>query len=292
MMEQEPDKQQEPAAQELTQSLKVGATLREARERMGLTVEDVVNRLKFAPRQIRALEDDAFDQLPEGAFLRGFVRSYARLLLLDETPLLEALPGVQPQEVKPAIQQSVDVPFPSVYSARKSNIMWLAAALLVAIVLVLFTWLYGRKPTVIHSITQEVQSTTQQSPAPSAPATPSVVPATPEPSKPVSVAAEPQVVMAASAPAADHPKVKFHASEGTGSVHLIFGEDSWVEVKDKDGKLLMSQINPAGSEQYIDGTPPLELTIGHASGVKLFYKGKQIDLAPETNAEVAHVTLE
>jgi len=290
MMEQKPDKQQEPAAEEETRSLNVGATLRETRERMGLTVEDVVNRLKFAPRQIRALEEDAFDQLPEGAFLRGFVRSYARLLLLDETPLLEALPGVQVQEVKPAVQQSVEVPFPGVYSARKSNIMWLAAALLVALALVLFTWLYGHKPTIIHATmgTQPAQSST---PPPVA-AEPPAAPAPPAPIAVPVAAKEQQPALPASAPAAVQPKVKFHTSDGSGPVHMIFGEDSWVEVRDKDGNLLMSQINPAGSEQYLDGAPPLELTIGHANGVKLFYKDKQIDLAPNASTEVAHVTLE
>jgi cytoskeleton protein RodZ len=298
MMEQETDKQQDPAAEEST-SLNVGATLREARERMGLTVEDVVNRLKFAPRQIRALEEDAFDQLPEGAFLRGFVRSYARLLLLDEAPLLEALPGVQAQEVKPAVQQSVEVPFPGVYSARKSNIMWLAAALLVAVALVLFTWLYGHKPAIIHTTreTQPVQlpeppASAVPSVAPTAPAAPTAPVASVAPTAPVAMTREQQPALPASAPDATHPKVKFHVSSGTGPVHMIFDEGSWVEVKDKDGNVLMSQINPAGSEQYLDGDPPFAVTIGHTSGVKLFYKGKQIDLGPSTSAEVAHVTLE
>lgn len=291
MMEQEPDKQQEPVAEEAAPPLKVGATLRETRERIGLTVEDVVNRLKFAPRQIQALEDDAFDRLPEGAFLRGFVRSYARLLQIDEAPLLEALPGVQVPEVKPAVQQSVDVPFPGVYSARKSNIMWLVAALLVALALGLFTWLYGHKPKEIHAALEE-QSV--QLPAESAPAAPAAVtPPAPAPAPaPVAAVEKPHPELAASAPAATQPKVKFHASEGSGPVHMVFSTDSWVEVKDKDGNLLMSQINPAGSEQYLDGAPPLELTIGHANGVKLFYKGKPIDLAPNASTEVAHVTLE
>ena len=64
-------------------ALSVGQTLREAREQMGLSVNDVANRIKFAPRQIESLEDDDYGQLHEAAFVRGFVRSYARLLELD-----------------------------------------------------------------------------------------------------------------------------------------------------------------------------------------------------------------
>ena len=54
--------------------------LREARERLGLSVADVAAQIKFAPRQIEALEADDFKHLPEAAFLRGFVRSYAKIL--------------------------------------------------------------------------------------------------------------------------------------------------------------------------------------------------------------------
>ena len=285
MIEQQPDKTQEPFVEELTLP-SVGSALREARERMGLTVEDVVNRLKFAPRQIRALEADSFEQLPEGAFLRGLVRSYARLLQLDEAPLLEALPGTGSQESGlAAVQPSVEVPFPGVYSARKSNIIWLAAALLVALALGLFTWLYGRKPAILHvgTITQAVQ-------LPSTPAA-SPVPAVPVPA-PVAAPAEQHAALPAAVSGDTTPKIKFHNFSGPGPIRLIFDEDAWVEIKDKNGNVLMSQVNPAGSVQSLGGDPPFALTIGHASSVKLYYKGKQVDLAPSTNAEVAHVTLE
>jgi cytoskeleton protein RodZ len=286
MIEQQPDKTQEQFVEEPTLP-SVGSTLREAREHMGLTVEDVVNRLKFAPRQIRALEADSFEQLPEGAFLRGLVRSYARLLQLDEAPLLETLPGTGSQESGPAeVQPSVEVPFPGVYSARKSNIIWLTAALLVALVLGLFTWLYGHKPAILHvgTVTQSVQlpSTSAASSVPAAP-----VPA------PVAVPAAEQHAAPPAAVSADTgPKIKFHDFSGPGPIRMVFDEDAWVEIRDKDGNVLMSQVNPAGSVQTLGGDPPFALTIGHASSVKLYYKDKQIDLAPNTHAEVAHVTLE
>ena len=60
-----------------------GGALREAREKLGLSVADVSNRLKFAPRQIEALEADDFARLPEIAFVRGFMRSYAKLLQIE-----------------------------------------------------------------------------------------------------------------------------------------------------------------------------------------------------------------
>src|ERR1039458_7621063 len=73
----------------------LGRMLREARERFGLSVADVAAQIKFAPRQIEALEADDFKHLPEAAFLRGFVRSYAKILHLDAQTLLAAHPGAK-----------------------------------------------------------------------------------------------------------------------------------------------------------------------------------------------------
>ena len=126
------------------QPISVGTVLREARERQGLSIDEVVSRIKFAPRQIAALEADDFAQLPEIAFVRGFVRSYARLLQLDAAPLLAALPHAPAQTVPAAENALPEVPFPTDYSSRKPNIIWLAAVLAVVDALVLFLLLDGR----------------------------------------------------------------------------------------------------------------------------------------------------
>jgi len=82
------------------------------------------------------------------------------------------------------------------------------------------------------------------------------------------------------------------ASKQTAAIRLVFDEESWVEVTDKDGKALLSQINSRGSEQGVNGEPPFSIVIGRASGVRLYYKGQAVSLAPHTKAEVAHLTLE
>src|SRR3972149_9801138 len=87
-----------------TEATSLGRTLRETREHLGLSVADVANQIKFAPRQIEALEADDFQHLPEAAFLRGFIRSYAKILQLDGQALLAALPESKtgPPELVPA----------------------------------------------------------------------------------------------------------------------------------------------------------------------------------------------
>lgn len=70
-----------------------GASLRVLREARGWSVGDVSARLKFAPRQIEALEADRWDDLPQGPSLRGLVRNYARLLGQDPETLMRAIPA-------------------------------------------------------------------------------------------------------------------------------------------------------------------------------------------------------
>lgn len=69
----------------------VGAALRSAREARGESVRDAAHALKLSPRQIEAIELERFDQLPGPAFVRGFVRNYARYLGIDAEPLVAGL---------------------------------------------------------------------------------------------------------------------------------------------------------------------------------------------------------
>lgn len=71
----------------------IGGTLRARRIARGLSVAEVSGRLKFGVRQIEALEANAWDDLPGGPSLRGLVRNYARMVDIDDEPLVQQLPG-------------------------------------------------------------------------------------------------------------------------------------------------------------------------------------------------------
>jgi len=300
-----------------------GTALREARMHQGLSVDEVSNRVKFAPRQIEALEADDFAHLPETAFLRGFVRSYARLLQIDPSPLLAALPQASAEPVPLTGKAPADMPYPDVNSERKSSIIWLAAALAVAVVLVLFAWLLGAKPkeqnapeaTVSGGKNATVETLVLPEAVPvSAVADPEPVTVTsgvaktiaekPIAEKPgaeiIKAVDSPPTVQVAATPArpaavpigkpVNVPVATNNLPEQT-AIRMTFDADSWVEITDKNGKVLLSQLNHAGTEQAINGSPPFSLTIGYAKGVRLNYKGKPVDLAPYDIADVAHLTL-
>jgi cytoskeletal protein RodZ len=65
-----------------------GDRLKRERELRGVTLEEVAGATRISPKFLEALENDRWDQLPGGAFNRGFVRSVARFLGLDEDSMV------------------------------------------------------------------------------------------------------------------------------------------------------------------------------------------------------------
>ena len=61
-----------------------GEKLRRERELRGITLEEVAVATKIGTRNLRALEEEKFSQLPGGIFNKGFVRAYAHYVGIDE----------------------------------------------------------------------------------------------------------------------------------------------------------------------------------------------------------------
>jgi transcriptional regulator with XRE-family HTH domain len=61
-----------------------GQRLQKEREKQGVTLDEVCASTKVAVRFLRAIEEERFDQLPGGIFNKGFVRSYAQHLGINE----------------------------------------------------------------------------------------------------------------------------------------------------------------------------------------------------------------
>lgn len=293
----------------------LGRTLREARERLSLSVADVAGQLKFAPRQIEALEADDFQRLPEMTFVRGFVRSYARILQLDAQPLLAALPEVK-HAAEPVAPASVEVPFPMVRSMRQQNLIWLAAALLIALFVAGFALWHSSTPQPAEAEpVAKVSSVETPLPLPehieiiaaspvaeagvaSSVAAASTVAAVP-PAQSSVAAVQPtlklpvQSAVLAAKPLVQPSQPQLPSTEAA-ALRLVFDDESWTEIKDKFGKTLSSQINPRGSELRVDGRAPFSLVIGHAAAVRVYLRGKQVGLTDYINSssEVARLTLE
>jgi cytoskeleton protein RodZ len=65
-----------------------GEHLKREREMRGVTLEEIAAATRISPRFLEALENEQWDRLPGGAFNRGFIRSVARFLGLDEESMV------------------------------------------------------------------------------------------------------------------------------------------------------------------------------------------------------------
>jgi len=263
----------------------VGAELAAARGALGLSIADVAQQLKFAARQIEAMEQDRFEALPSGTFARGMVRSYARLLKLDAEELVARMAARVAVPDNAAAVASTRRPIPITDTTRRTNLVYgvLSVAILGVIAAVALEWQRERSSAERLSFVAPAKV-----PEPAEPQRLAASSMSPVEMQPSQLASLPTV----GEPAPAKPSPSAPPAEGNRRIVLKFEGQSWVEIRGSDGKALMSQLNPAGSEQTVEGRPPFKLIIGNAQQVRLSYEDRQIDLAPHVKVEVARFTLD
>lgn len=69
----------------------LGERFRKARELAGWSIQETAESLHIIPRYVSAIENERFSELPGVVFLKGYVKSYARLLGMAEGPVLAQL---------------------------------------------------------------------------------------------------------------------------------------------------------------------------------------------------------
>jgi cytoskeletal protein RodZ len=79
---------------------------------------------------------------------------------------------------------------------------------------------------------------------------------------------------------------------GEISIKMEFTEEVWMQIKGDDKKTLFESLNTSGNIKEFKATPPLNVKIGNAPGVKIFVNGQPFDLAPHTKGSVARFRVE
>lgn len=243
----------------------VGELLKTAREAAGLTIADIAGHLKLSLPQLQALENNDFQRLPGPVFVRGFARSYARYLQMDETPLLAALDRQLPRSV-PAEK----IPEQPLVSNDARPLPWrlIGGALLVLIAAAMAGWWLwggsgnGRAETEVSEQDPNVLAPmmTEQ---PASDAATASMPAALSTSEPLASASEP---VTASAPA------------GQSLLSVKANAEVWMSVYDASGTRLMNATLASGEEKILSGMPPLKVRISNINKLTLTYNNQPVDL--------------
>ena len=72
----------------------MGEKLRQAREERGISISEVAEQTRISPMYLESIEEDNYKPLPGGIFNKGFVKSYAKYVGLDEQEALLDIPGM------------------------------------------------------------------------------------------------------------------------------------------------------------------------------------------------------
>ena len=273
-----------------------GAQLKAAREAAGLSLDQVAQQLKLAPRQVRALEEENFGMLPGRTFTRGFMRNYARLLNLDPDLLVAHLPDAAhaPSLESPPLHSTgtTMAELPTAHARAPSFGRWLIPLVLVASIVAAagYEWYRGR-PSGVASPPRSTE--TAPPAAPNTSTTPLPNPVAPDSGAPAPAA--PPATSGQSAPdgTAQPASAPQAAAAGAADAVLVvrYEGPSWTEIRDSAGRMLISRLVDADSVEPFDGAPPFSIVIGNARAVTLVYRGQPVDLTPYTRLNVARLVL-
>lgn len=275
----------------------IGKHLSKGRQEAGMGMKEVASELHLRVEVIEALEAGDEAALPAAAFIRGYVRSYARCVGLDEAALVARLP--QATEHRPVPRQTMRKQYrlPSLPFGRV--LVWGAVLLVLAILV-----LYGA-PALERlwsgEDSQPVDSTLQIPQSDSMPGSPdtNVLPlqgneseeAPPEAglTEPPAAASSPESSHTVSATASDDTPTE--EAQGPAQLTLRFTQDSWVEMTSGERKLVVGTQH-AGTERTVRAEPPIDILLGNAPGVEMTWRGKPFDLTPYQRGKVARIKLE
>ncbi|MFC7421508.1 helix-turn-helix domain-containing protein [Iodobacter arcticus] len=272
--------------------LSAGAALKARRIALGYTLDKVSAQLKLTPRQIDAIENERFDELPGNTFVRGFIRNYARFLDLPMAPLLAHLESCLPQERQqaalPRVNEDASV---LLGTGGRTNSILLAFVVLVAFAAGVggVVW-YLQQPAQPELV---ASSTTALPPVVLEAASEAAVTENHASAVPAEVASVASVasVVAAKSVAASVPALK--ASEvaaalpSQGELSISVLQDSWVQVQDATGAKLVSELLKPGMAKSVAGVAPYRLKIGNAPQTKLVFRNQIVDLTTYTRGYVA-----
>ncbi|MBO9479824.1 RodZ domain-containing protein [Salinisphaera sp. G21_0] len=313
--------EQDTQQEEAIQTFAPGAVLARARNSQGLSILEVAESLKITESYVKAIEESTFDMLPQAAFVRGYIRNYAKLVGLNGEDLVKDFDhfmGVDGLE-SPRLQGSRKLTPLRAHSAP-SPVYALALLLLVSLggfgYYLWNSWL-GIEPVVEVAIIEEVSDDVPEPLVTDASvvSVPSVaeisesveeeaVPADDtaivqeepglEKDEPVLKEAGPEVLPIAMASSevvntADEPNSPI--VDPIKPLVINFSEDCWVEIKDATGEVLISTVQKAGSSINLDVFPPVNLRFGNTPGVDSILLDGEPVAKPSSNTRVASVLL-
>ncbi len=280
-----------------------GCILKKAREELELTQKDIASQLNLQTHIIEELEADDINSLPATAYVRGYIRSYARIVNLDANALINLYENDAqgPPEILP------DVKHHSQVSSSDKPVKAATYLITFGLVLLLLAWwqshfIVGQKnlfsdskdyggnlsytyKIVTHPDTPFLEKTTQDENSITQLPLYELVP-----DSPIETLALPGPLSIDTTLDSATSQIK---NTGTGPDHLSFNviENSWIEVREANNNIIFQDLAIPGDKINLRGTAPFSVIVGFSPGVRLVFNGKPYDVESHSNKGIARFTL-
>ncbi len=255
---------------------RVGAELRAARQRLGWSLPDVANGLRIRLPYMEAIEEGRLSELPGNAYAVGFVRTYATSLGLDADEVARRF-RAEAQEVNRKTELTFPAPVPQ-RGVPAGAVVLLGIVIAASAYIGWFRYTGSDDLRVTQTATAPPDRLAALAPTPQvqSPQVASILPSSPlaaqgssaAPALPVSVPVPTPVPVAiappapVAAPVPVNTRLVLHAKSG-----------GWVQVRERQGQILLSRVMRAGESWPVPMRPQLLLTTSNAGAMELLVDG-------------------
>lgn len=246
----------------------IGQRLRQARERLGLSLDEAERTTHIRAQHLAALERDDFAALPSPVQARGFLKNYADYLKLDTDRLLQDY-GTAPANRRPAASRPAS-PARSEIRVRRRG--WFSADLLVAATIALGTlallvWGGGRLMASLRAAaTPAEQSSALLIPTPTNTSTATIE---------ATAAGVP--LLAFEAPPAPATLPPLNLPAGGVSLRLLVVQRAWIRALADGQQRYQGRAEP-GAVIDLSADRQVEVTTGNGAGLRLTLNGTDLGL--------------
>lgn len=305
-----------------------GAMLQEARKQAKLSLEHVATELRMTPQKVQAIEEDDFARLPTQTFVRGYLRSYAKLVKLDPDEVLtayrEALTssGVQDDSEESPLEFRISRPKRSKWHFGLWILILLGAIWLGSL------WFVNNQPTTSETlganatsgsdiapreqpdeiavagsevdgdidtqVAQPIETGTDEIAQPGAEDETEQAEFVPLADTETEVPAEDVAAAETSAPRVQVTPMAAVAEvseEGLDRLQLEFSGECWLVVTDARGDVLHTDLMQAGQSLSLSGVAPFEVKLGNAQTAQLTLNGEPVELNPAPDTRLMTIAV-
>lgn len=250
----------------------IGDTLKTARESFNKSLVDLSKLTNLSVKQLTLLEENKFDEIGEGVFVIGFLRIYAKVLRINPSLVIDAYKrnyeDISPIQSSDHVNSSVNSDIKNVTFLKKTIItIFVFVTAFIFIFLIEKNKLESKKLNSLNEIqlTGDIQTSNAVN----------------------------QSSISLSSDLNESPNYDFIESDEFTNINLrlVFSQECWIEIRDINGNIVNSSINPPNSELSFESNLPLSFIFGNAEGVALYISGNIFDHKPFTKVSVARFSI-